>query len=105
MDTDPRTVAGCSDNQRQPFTYSLLTCAHGRDCPVLKLQGFKIGLLTPLERRVYLHCKIIASNQYRAMTKQVQAYEKSVTFRMEPEDYREIERIAQESGVSVAWVL
>jgi hypothetical protein len=39
------------------------------------------------------------------MTKQVQSYEKSVTFRMEAGDYTEIERIAQESGVSVAWVL
>jgi hypothetical protein len=39
------------------------------------------------------------------MTKQVQPFVKSVTFRMEAEDYTEIERIAQESGVSVAWVL
>ena len=39
------------------------------------------------------------------MTKQVQPFVKSVTFRMEAEDYTEIERIAQERGVSVAWVL
>ena len=39
------------------------------------------------------------------MTNQVKAFDKSVTFRMEEEDYKEIERIAQESGVSIAWVL
>ena len=39
------------------------------------------------------------------MTNQVKVFEKSVTFRMEEEDYKEIERIAQESGVSIAWVL
>ncbi|MBN1815006.1 MAG: CopG family transcriptional regulator [Anaerolineae bacterium] len=39
------------------------------------------------------------------MTSQVKVFEKSVTFRMEEEDYKEIERIAQESGVSIAWVL
>lgn len=39
------------------------------------------------------------------MTKQVKVLEKSVTFRMEVEDYKEIEQIAKEGGVSVAWVL
>lgn len=39
------------------------------------------------------------------MTNQVKVFEKSVTFRMEEGDYKEIERIAQESGVSIAWVL
>jgi predicted transcriptional regulator len=39
------------------------------------------------------------------MTNQAKVFEKSVTFRMEEEDYTEIEQIAQESGVSVAWVL
>ena len=32
-------------------------------------------------------------------------YNRSVTFRMTEENYKEIERIAQKSGVSVAWVL
>lgn len=41
----------------------------------------------------------------RAMTNQVKVFDKSVTFRMEEEDYKEIERIAQGSGVSIAWVL
>jgi hypothetical protein len=39
------------------------------------------------------------------MTKQAKVLEKSVTFRMEVEDYKEIEQIAKEGGVSVAWVL
>jgi hypothetical protein len=44
-------------------------------------------------------------NRIETMTNQVKVFEKSVTFRMEEEDYKEIERIAQESGVSIAWVL
>jgi predicted transcriptional regulator len=39
------------------------------------------------------------------MTSQAKVLEKSVTFRMDEDDYREIERIALESGVSIAWVL
>ena len=32
-------------------------------------------------------------------------YSRSVTFRMKEENYEEIKRLAQESEVSVAWVL
>ena len=39
------------------------------------------------------------------MADQTKAFEKSVTFRMDSKDYRELERLAKESGVSVAWVL
>jgi hypothetical protein len=39
------------------------------------------------------------------MTNQDKVFDKSVTFRMEEGDYKEIQRIAQESDVSIAWVL